>query len=74
MSLTIFTIYSQPLDYPSCRYVVRRWSVSNGTRECDLEPLYTGDDLDEARSHIPANLANVGRTHEDDPVILESWL
>ena len=67
--ITLFVVYRSPSDFPG-KYVVRRWL------DCvpEHEPLRVCEQLDQARSAIPAGAANIGRMREDDPAILEVWL
>ena len=73
MEMTIYTIYSNPLDYPG-KYVVRRSIIREGGLHVAVEPDAVVDSLLEARSHIPDSLFRMPRVPHDDPCIVESWL
>lgn len=70
--LRIYAIYDHPTDYPD-NYVVRCWLVSvDGLKaegECQLAAS-----LSEARRLIPSGLYVIPRYHDDDPVVVETWL
>jgi len=75
-SLSIFTVYENPRDYPG-RIVVRRFDVSAGGAVADPEPLAIVDTLDEARAAIKRvhpGAAWVQRNPSDDDPIVECWL
>lgn len=71
--LPIYTITSRPSDYPGL-VVVRRHLIRDGAVVADADPLAVAPTLEEARRSLPADVFNVGRQAEDDPVILESWI
>lgn len=68
-SIKMYTVYKNPSDYPG-KYVVR---IFHGEIP-EEKPLCVEDTLEAARSHIPPGLVHLHRTHEDDPVILETWI
>lgn len=75
-SLSIWTVYQKPLDYPG-QFVARRWEslvengapVSRATADVLVAP-----DLDGLRAQLPAGLVRLERQQGDDPVIVESWV
>ncbi|MES2460583.1 MAG: hypothetical protein V4671_08355 [Armatimonadota bacterium] len=73
-SLSVWTIYDSPFDYPG-RFVVRRWEVSgpDGRAVPDQECVLA-DSLEEARAAVPPGLRNLGRYPQDDINIAETWL
>lgn len=72
--LRIFTIYSNPADYPGS-FVVRALAiVAGGETRLDAEPLAVTKTLDEARAAVPDGLWRFVRSPEDEPQIVESWL
>src|SRR4029078_5418964 len=75
-SLSIFTVYENPRDYPG-RIVVGLFDVSVGGTLADPEPLAIVDTLDEARAAIKRvypGAAWVQRNPSDDDPIVEGWL
>jgi hypothetical protein len=67
--LVIFAVYKNPSDYPG------KWVVIKFTGLVpDDVPLTVADSMDEARKAIPPGMVNIGRHHNDDPVIFETWL
>ena len=71
--LSLWVIYRYPDDFPD-HYVVRRHSVLPGglhqvQRRCEL-----AESLEQARRKVPPGLTNLGRSRDDDPVIVEVWL
>lgn len=75
-SLSIFTIVTKTSDYGE-KYVVRERRIRSGSIFVAIEPLAVKDTLDAARQALflkHPGLHNVGRTRDDDPVIVESWL
>lgn len=65
----MFVIYENPRDFPD-RYVVRRFV---GTVP-DALPLAVCETAEEARNALRPDLFNLGRTHADEPQILEVWI
>ncbi len=72
--LVFYTVYEKPLDHPE-HWVVRAWYLVPGTSEPipDPRPLLANT-LEDARKLVPAELYNLGRFHEDDPFIVETWV
>jgi hypothetical protein len=68
MSLSIWTIYRHPSDYPG-QYVARRYAVDEPTSD-----VLTGKTLTEVRAKLPRGLFCIQRHPGDDPVIVECWL
>jgi len=72
--LELFVIYQNPSDFRG-KFVVRgQVAQSDGSIRPNKEPLGVVESLDEARSLVPAGLVNLGRSDEDDPVIVECWV
>lgn len=75
--IVMFTwaLYDSPADYPG-KFVVRRFAIVRGEIEPAPEffPTAVVDSLEEARSHIPLNLARIPATYGEDPVVVEEWL
>lgn len=69
--LYLWTIYEKPRDYPD-RWVVRRFSITTAGAVSDEVQL--ADSLDEARELIPPTRYNLGRTPNDEPQIVETWV
>jgi len=67
-----YVITWKPKDFPGL-FVVRRW---HGI-DVDMRPTdehQTAETLEEARAHVPAGYdKRIGRTRQDDPVIVETW-
>lgn len=71
--LWMFVIYDHPNDYPD-EFVCRRCAVANGGVLFEDELYARGDTLDSVRSQIPPGEIRFGRSSDDDPVIVETWL
>lgn len=71
-ALRMFTVYSNPKDFPG-KFVVRGWTCVNPP-VADPDPLVISDTLGAARSAIPAGLTRMDRQTADDPAIVEVWL
>ena len=69
-TLTMWTIYRDPDDYPG-QYVARRWEA----RETPVATgdLHLADSLEAIRALIPPGLARLPRYDGDDPCIVETW-
>lgn len=70
-SLSIWTIYENPKDYPGI-FVARR-------REVSLTPVATSDiltgaSLEDVRAQLPPGLMRMPANAEDDQSVVESWL
>lgn len=72
--LTVWTIYAAPADYPSVPFVVRGWRTSVRGDVVDTGMIGFADTLDQARAYLPEGLYCVGRSDDDEPQIVESWL
>ena len=75
-SLSIFTVYENPRDYPGS-FVVRRFEVTRNGALPEPLPLVVTDTLEEARAAIKRaspGAAWVTRNPEDDDPIVECWL
>lgn len=70
--LLVWTIYERPLDYPN-GYVVRAYECSRGEPVPWKTALFART-LESARAMLPAGLYRIGRSVDDDPKIVESWL
>lgn len=72
--LTLYAIYESPRDYPG-KIVARRWKIGYRAT-AEVTPIYVGDDFAEARAAVKAAGAgtNLGRFHDDDPVMREAWV
>jgi len=75
-SLSIFTVYENPLDYPGS-FVVRRFEVSADSTRAAALPLAVVDTLAEARAAVrrahPGAVC-MARADGDEPQIVESWI
>ena len=71
--LHMWTVYENPSDYPG-RFVVRRFSITEGRVQRDTFPVVVVDTLQEARDHVPPGRCMLPRSVGDDPVIVEIWL
>lgn len=70
-SLSIWTIYENPKDYPGI-YVARRWEVS--ATPVATSDLLTGASLEDVRAQLPPGLMRMPANAEDDQSVVESWL
>jgi hypothetical protein len=71
-TLTIWTIFKHPRDFPG-KWVLRGFDVGNGVPEPHSECV-TAESLDEVYEKLPPGLARLPRHPDDDPVIYESWV
>lgn len=69
--LVMHVIYHNPSDHPG-KWVVRPRHISPG-RDEPMALCYVCDNLEEARTKIPAGLHCLPRYPQDDPVIYEVW-
>lgn len=67
-------VYHRPADMPDCEYVIRIHECIPIPRETEMCSYH--DNLENARKDLKAAgfRNNLGRTNEDDPVIVESWV
>jgi hypothetical protein len=73
-TLSIWSVYHSPLDYPS-QWVARRFLVGGGL--ADPQPttdMFVADSLEEVRALLPPGLTRIPRSPIDHPVVVESWL
>jgi len=68
MTLPIWTIYDNPLDYPGL-FVAREFNYDRAT-----DKVLTDTTLDGLRRKLPPNLTCIKRYPSDNPHIVESWL
>lgn len=67
----VWVIYAHPDDFPA-HYVVRRWTVTPQGEEPGEYLLV--NDLEEARSCVPAGCVRMGREETDAPCVVETWV
>lgn len=74
-SLSIYTVYDHPLDYPDS-YVVRRWNVVGEDVVPDLKVLIVSKDLETIREMlvVQMGLTLIPRMLIDDSKILETYI
>lgn len=71
-TLTIWTVYENPSDYPGM-WVLRGFDVgTEGVRR--REECAVADSLEMIRAQLPPGLARLAPIPGDDPVIYESWV
>lgn len=70
-TLTIWTIYDHPRDYPD-KFVARPTYV--GQRTSIGRTVLQADTLAALRELLPLGLVRMPRLPEDDPVIVETWM
>lgn len=70
--LSMWVVCDHPSDHPDV-VVARRHEISDGGHQ-PTGDLLTGATLEEVREQIPVGFINIGRSDEDDPVIVESWV
>lgn len=71
-TLTVWTVYRRPHDYPD-KWVLRGHDVSSQGTMARAE-YFTADTLDGIRQYVPAGLVRMARDPHDDPVIHETWI
>lgn len=75
-TLTVYTIYNNPLDFPG-DYVISKWDTVKGSDEPqkDLNYMFVDKSLEPCRDELKRKgLYNLGRHADDDPCIVESWI
>jgi hypothetical protein len=73
-SLSVYTIYHRPDDYPEAEFLVREHVVGPGGPHPG-RILAVTDDLESARAAIPPQADTpFPRDPSDPPVVVESWL
>jgi hypothetical protein len=73
-AVTIWTITHRPRDLPGAEYVARaHFILPGGTIEVAADHLEAAS-LAAIRAALPPGLICLGRSAEDDPVIIESWI
>lgn len=68
-----YVIYDHPADHPD-HFVVREWTIGKGPAPVPSDNFILAASLEEARTHIPEGLVQIGRMPNDDPVIVEVWI
>lgn len=73
--LTTWTIYDHPADFPGC-YVAREWAIVGGGQIMATGSLIQSDDVETIRQSllVDMGLTCLGRSDEDDPTIVETWI
>ena len=72
-TLSLYTIYKDPTDYPG-HHVVREHKI-NDRLDVEISRLaYVCSTLEQARKAVPAGCLRLGRMPEDDPCIVEVWV
>lgn len=74
-TLSMYTIYESPADYPPGTFVVRKWEIRAYGRVPVPMEATAFKTLREARESIPrSHHLRTVRSEHDDPCILETWL
>lgn len=73
-TLTMYTIYDSPTDYPPGTIVVRQWEIREYSRVAVPMGATAHATLESARASIPKNYVRTLRADKDDPKIIETWL
>lgn len=75
--IPMWTIYASPSDFPGVPFVARKWEICVGSLRPTEEAILCGT-LREARMACTAALGHrairIERNHDDDPVIVETWI
>lgn len=76
-TLTIYSIYENPKDYPE-KFVVRKWFIKSTSKQPfpEVTPHCIADTLEEARHSLSKEgpLVKLMPNSDDDPCIVENWL
>lgn len=70
--LWMFVIYDHPKDCPD-EFVCRRCTTEGGRVVFENALYARGETLDAVRAQIPPGEVCLGRSENDDPVIVETW-
>lgn len=71
-TLSSWTVYEKPLDYPD-KYVARLW-YTNAHGIFHTNRIVIGDSLEAVRAQMPAGMRPIPRWPGDEPQIVEIWL
>jgi hypothetical protein len=76
--LTVWLIYDSPSDHPN-RYVARQWAAIRGgfapiSLRCVVGERTPGTLASIREMLICDGFACIGRTPDDDPCVLETWI
>jgi hypothetical protein len=71
-TLSMWTIYRKPADYPD-GYVVREWIIGAAAEPVPGEGKRAVT-LEKARELVPPGMYKLNRQDGDDPVIVETWV
>lgn len=70
--LSLWTVYCRPKDWPH-GYIARRFEI-HPSESYPTEDTVKADTLQELRLHMPEGMVALGRSPDDDPVIVEVWI
>ncbi len=71
--LNMWVVYDHPRDFPY-GYMARRWEVRAGQNHPTTETM-ASTMLGEIRARLEQKgLVKIGRSEDDEPCILETWL
>ena len=65
---SMWVVYEEPPAFPN-QYVARRYRSYVETGE-----YVVGDTLNDVRAKLPPGLMRIERSHQDDPMVRESWI
>ena len=65
---SMWIVYEEPPAFPN-QYVARRYRSYVETGE-----FVVGDTLSDVRAKLPPGLMRIERSHQDDPMVRESWI
>ncbi len=72
-TLSIWTVYDHPRDYPGS-WVARRFEVSRDGGVVMTSDMFLADSLEEVQALLPPGLIRFARSPFDDPKIAETWI
>ena len=72
-TLSMWTVYDRPKDYPTL-FVARRSELRSLGKIATTEDLRLAETLDDVRAKLPPGLYRLDRMPGDDAKIVEVWL
>jgi hypothetical protein len=71
-TLTVWTVYCNPHDYPR-KWVLRGFDIGPGWTRPHTECVVV-ETLEKVRAALPPGLTRLPRNHDDDSAIYETWI
>lgn len=73
MVMIMVAVYKNPHDFPH-KYVGRVWFIGKGKHWASNDMYVVRDTIEEVRAAVPKWMTRLGRSEDEDPVVVETYM